>query len=1015
MAVLNVLINSKGAQAGAAQVRTALTSMSSTARVATQDMERRFERMKSSILSVKTALAALALGAFAREAFGVAMELERAERQMTALTTSAAAARVQLERVRAIGDKFQFFKDEDLASSFRLLVANAVPQAEQALDTIANMAAQTGVDINTATMAIIGAQERQLRQLGVQLIDLGTGKALIAFNGIRIEVQKTDQALQRGLIEVLRKGAPDATKVMANQMEFQFSRVKDTWEDLQVAIMRGGLNDYFKALFKTIADTFQPEQINRAGKEIADATITTLELMAKAAAATYDTIAPFGKLLFSVIKNALDAFGRLPPEIQTIGVVGYLFLGTSGRAALVAALALANTLGLKVEDIGKMASQLGTGVLDLAQGSPLGKMLQKSAELAAGQELKRTPGNTLTPGPNATTLGGLFQGGPEVEKAGEKTDRFFARLRANFQAAQQQTKELAEAGASATTLLKANTLDENAEKVRAQMAFIRANLQDEIALEQQKRDLGFQPEVAEAEKRSLEAISNLEKQGLELNKQQRDTIKGYFLELAKAQLLTADWNTNLEMVQRSHEAVRKIMEQTADLQRDLSDQEEALQQPLGAARREAEIKAQMIRTLEKERVTTLLPSQLDWLQKQATVIAETETRVRGLMLAERQRLDTAEELARLQEETRDLQGGTQAAPIGSIRGAVGTEQPSAETLLARRRREFEREGAGGAFDEATAKQEIQEVLRARNLNLLTRTTFELEREVKQTQILNQVAGQQLDQREASTRALQTELALRQQGVDLGPEEVQRLQVLTKTLQDQRAELRNTDAINGFIDSFRVGFDTIVHSAEQAYGHLEDALTQMVLTGKADMQQFVNFVEAEMVRLSIKIALNKLFDQVLEGAGALFGKGGGAGGSIFGLFTGEGFGAAGAEGASRAAQRGATDPSLFGPGFRHGGVFDYRGGHFRSYYDVPGAQSGMLSYNERLLRVSEGHTPEAVIPLKGGKVPVQMKGGGVTVHAPITIMTPDAAGVRRSEMQIQAQMSSALARAAKRIT
>jgi len=439
------------------------------------------------------------------------------------------------------------------------------------------------------------------------------------------------------------------------------------------------------------------------------------------------------------------------------------------------------------------------------------------------------------------------------------------------------------------------------------------------------------------------------------------------------------------------------------------------QQPLGAARREAEIKAQMIRTLEKERVTTLLPSQLDWLQKQATVIAETETRVRGLMLAERQRLDTAEELARLQEETRDLQGGTQAAPIGSIRGAVGTEQPSAETLLARRRREFEREGAGGAFDEATAKQEIQEVLRARNLNLLTRTTFELEREVKQTQILNQVAGQQLDQREASTRALQTELALRQQGVDLGPEEVQRLQVLTKTLQDQRAELRNTDAINGFIDSFRVGFDTIVHSAEQAYGHLEDALTQMVLTGKADMQQFVNFVEAEMVRLSIKIALNKLFDQVLEGAGALFGKGGGAGGSIFGLFTGEGFGAAGAEGASRAAQRGATDPSLFGPGFRHGGVFDYRGGHFRSYYDVPGAQSGMLSYNERLLRVSEGHTPEAVIPLKGGKVPVQMKGGGVTVHAPITIMTPDAAGVRRSEMQIQAQMSSALARAAKRIT
>jgi hypothetical protein len=147
---------------------------------------------------------------------------------------------------------------------------------------------------------------------------------------------------------------------------------------------------------------------------------------------------------------------------------------------------------------------------------------------------------------------------------------------------------------------------------------------------------------------------------------------------------------------------------------------------------------------------------------------------------------------------------------------------------------------------------------------------------------------------------------------------------------------------------------------------------------------------ELMRLAIRILM---FKAITGFMGALAGAGGG--------------GADMSTGPS-----GIPGGSDFSGADQQGGVESWRG-------KVPllqGMQKGGISYNERLIRISEGQTPEAVIPLKGGKVPVSLTGGGgPMIHAPITIITPDAGGIHKSMGQIEAEVSSRLQRAAKRNT
>jgi len=973
---LDVIIDPKRAMEGARQVQQALNRIGTKAAEVTSSLHSKFTNAKNAAFSFQSALAAAGVGALAKSLIDVSRQLDIAERGLRTVTPSLGAAAIQMERIRKLADEFQL-GDLPMANAFRLLASHDIPDTERALRTLANTAVNLGEDLDSVLTGVLAGNERALRRLGVQLIDLGQGQVDLAFGNMEVRVQKTDQAIRAGLLQLFEKGLPDATKQMGTSIDFQLKRMSDGWEDFRVLVMKSGLEDFLTQTFKKLNDGLDENEMKRKAKVVSDAIVGTIKTIALNVAFVIDLVKPIANIVGEILGDAIAMFNRLPVPIQTLGIFGAFFFGLKGAAVMIAGLALVE----KLNQAADRAGQSDAGSLEGKFGN-----LMKSLGFGTGGAQEKT----------LLKLDEMTK--RDTDSALNTTRKFFADVdRESTQSAQR--REQARASAEGGAVGGRRAVDANTRVVEARIAQLKKDTAEFVRMEELKRGLNFNPDAAEAAGKALEYVNALQKEGLTITKQQKAAIE----ELFKMQGDAVTRTRASAFLSGAEDELQEMKDMTVELRVQIGDRERV------TALHKAE------RDLVKEKLTLTEAEKGALIVKIGLMDQERKTQ-QGLLLMQEQSSALAAETARLRDETADISGGTRGVPIGSFPGAVGVSVPSRETLLNQRQREFELKGIADQFDRLKVAQEVDIHLMERRQNFIARSNFEMNQQIALGDIELSQTGKMVDEREREIRVRQALLDLQQKGVELTEEEVEKLKAQSDAIQKNMAQMRTADAINRFVDNFRVGWDTIVKMGEQAYSHLEDALTQWIMKGKLDFTSFVNFVTQEFIRMGIRASIGQLL-----GAGSSSSAGGGLLGQIapmvvsgIGALAGGGGGAAwtqlfsGNSGAAGAAMRGISNPKLFGPGFQRGGVFDY--------YSLPGAQRGMVSSNERLLRISEGHTPEAVVPLSGGRnIPVKMMGGGgATVHAPITIITPDAAGVRRSETQIQAQLSVAMGRASRRI-
>ena len=828
---LDILINPRGAREGAAQVRAALTGIGQTAKSTIDQMNDRFQRLRSSLFSVQTLIATLGIAAFARDTLQVGISLERAERGLRGLTVSGGAAREQLERIRRISDEFQLFDDRAMANAFRLLVANNIPNAERALRVLGNAAVQTGVDIESTVTAVLAGQERSLRQLGIQMIDLGQGEVDLVFGNMEIRAKKTDEAIRHGLLELLARGLPQASEALGDSLEFQFARVTDAFEDFQVAVMRGGLQDFLAATFKTLADSFDAAGIEENGRRTADAIIKMIKAVGGATASLIDVIAPFATAVFKVLGAGFETFNKLPREVQAVGIIGAMFFGLKGPALILGALTLIDLLKSKLEAFGgkDFARAAGAPAIVVAIEQLLGR------KIAPGTGTEGEPGGPMFnpfEGLAAATVG-------ELSSARAAWDKFIADVEKNQQALTAQRKqEEAKAKAGGALLKPPPKVDENRRKLDAQMAKLKRDLQEQIELEEKKRDLAFSPELAEAEQKALDFIDSLKE--LTVPPEAQAAIKEMFRNLAKAQQETTRWNEGLAISQEQANRINAFLSGTADALRDAQDVGQVLQQPAGVDRRTEEIRLQMLRQLERERVP-LTEAVLKNLQAIPRALAEQE-RHNATLLQQEQR--------RLQHEERMAQFRDQLADVGE--GITGGQSYTARLNAA------EREAARLQldFNAITEGARIRKEMDAERAVTLSQLNLGLDRQIQNEDRLYRIGGRLRPEREAELLFLEKKNQLLEQGIKLAPYEEMELKTKARDLVDTRELARAGDAFSRFVDSFEVGFAQIERSGEQAYSHLEDALVAFVQTGKLEMSNLVNFIQQELIRLSIRNVMSQ---------------------------------------------------------------------------------------------------------------------------------------------------------------
>lgn len=992
---LDIIIDPRHALDGAKRVEAALLRMGSAAQKGMAALDAGVARVRTSLFSLNTLIAGIAITGLARQFVETARSMDRMERSLQGVMTSSGAARVEFERLRKIASQFQI-PDEDVVEGFRLLASNYVPNAEKAIKVLSNVALDANKDLSQVVTGLVRVNPKILQQLGVESVELATGKIVLGFRGVRREVQNTDEVIRATLIEMFEKTVPDASQRMANSVDHQFKRMIGSWDDFTKAILDAGLQDFLAATFKEIADSFEGDTMEAKAKKAADGIQATLKTIARDVAVVLDTLTPLGNLIFSTINHALSAFNKLPPGVQALGIIGYLYFGTVGRVVLISSLALLDAIGVKLENTQEWINRArGLGV-DLVSGTPLGLLAKKGSEAVAGKKFPKQfstrPDLMQEVTPEKFTFGDGSEDANKdkrtfLEIVDEKIKKIEERTKAE-QAQRDAIKATAEAERQAgKTGQKEPTLNKNDEAVTGILTKLRQETKQAQELEEKKRDRLVVPEALEAEAKATEFINGLRAQKLVIEKDVEEEIRKQFKLQSDAVRQTRQWNEETQLADAAAERKNQFLEQTNNLLRDATDATDALNQEEGVARRAAEISAEMIRKVEADRIP-IDEKVLKLLLEMPKALAEQERINANILFQEQRRKDHLDEIATLQDQIADAQKGLTTQSLDS--------RVNAQERAAKR--------ANVDFDRGAETERQRQVMDKQKELTLTRVNQEIEREYNLQADINRLAGKNRQDREAELMFIQKKNELQQQGIELSPAAEFELRGNIRQLQEQKQLGESATAFNNFVDSFEVGWQQIERMGEQAYSHLEDGLLDFIQTGKLNFSSFADFVSQELIRLGMRAAISQAFGSIggSQGLSSLFNFG-----SLFGGNTTGGGGGGGGSQAGNFSTGGA------GIGFtteQRGGIVDYHG-----EWPIKRFQQGGINTHQRLISISEGHTPEAIIPLRGGKVPVEMKGQrGVSINAPITILTPDAHGVRRSVQQVQAELSSTMTRAARRI-
>ena len=405
--------------------------------------------------------------------------------------------------------------------------------------------------------------------------------------------------------------------------------------------------------------------------------------------------------------------------------------------------------------------------------------------------------------------------------------------------------------------------------------------------------------------------------------------------------MTQAWNDALQINNAALDRRNSLMKDSGRAAQDAQLAVDMMSVPEGPARQEAELRAKLMLTIDRERIP-IGAEQLASLLKQVTAITTLEQKSKSLLAQEQARNDHMERAAQLDDNLRDLQAGRQA--------------PSFTTRM----NERERSAAAQHLDfnpiETGAQLGIE--MDKERAHGIEQVTYRMEQESKAALDLSHIAGKTRADREAEARVLQTVNDLRREGIDLTPEEIQGIRERSKSLQADKEMAKAADALNQFVDSFEVGWTQIERSGEQAYSHLEDALVSFVQTGKVNFGSLVSFMEAELIRFAARAAITAGFNAAggSQGMGSFFS-------GLFGA------------GATTGTGTGVVEAGMVGVTALSGGI-------------IPkvGYAGGGIATRPQLALFGEGSRPEAFVPLPDGKtIPVTMNGqGGGATNISITV-------------------------------
>ena len=334
-------------------------------------------RLRSSVFSIQSALIGVGGGLVIRSLIKTGMEIEQLEIKFNFLFQSTKKGADAFKALTTFASKVPFSLEQISAASGNLATITSVAsggakELTKVLEITGNVAAVTGLDFQQTAEQI----QRSFSS-GVASADIFRERGVTAMLGFKQGVQVTAEETAKRFEEVFGKNGKfgKATEVMSTTFTGTLSMLGDKLFKFKMDTNKGGFFDFIKSCLALINRAIEnnEEALAKFAQGLSSALIKTTKFILMGMAQMVDVLRTPFKVVMTGIRGIFNVMSLLPPAVASMGLIGFLMLGTKGRLAILGIGFLIEKIGI---DLDALAKKLGMNEKNTAEWGSATKALE---------------------------------------------------------------------------------------------------------------------------------------------------------------------------------------------------------------------------------------------------------------------------------------------------------------------------------------------------------------------------------------------------------------------------------------------------------------------------------------------------------------------------------------------------------------------------------------------------------------------------------------------------------------
>ena len=290
------------------------------------------DRLKDSVFNLRNALLGLGAGVVAKSFIDTGREVERLRVRFKFLFDEASEGEKAFKGLIKFASQVPFSLEEIQRGSANLaVVSKDADELNKLLKITGDIASASGLDFQTTAEQI-----QRTFAGGINSADLFRERGVRALLGFEAGVAISAEQSRNHILKAFEEGTLSvvgASSVMAKTFDGTLSMIGDKFNLFKMAVMDAGPFDFLKASAMIIEKELEKNfgGIEKSAEKIGDAIVATTVKTLLFATQVLDTFKPVFDFIGSSIAGLVNFVRALPPPLDSIGVIGFLMLGSRGK------------------------------------------------------------------------------------------------------------------------------------------------------------------------------------------------------------------------------------------------------------------------------------------------------------------------------------------------------------------------------------------------------------------------------------------------------------------------------------------------------------------------------------------------------------------------------------------------------------------------------------------------------------------------------------------------------------